>query len=72
MINKKISNEKSQWIEFVISGHQVTQVHSTGLTVSGRDDSATDIDLIRSLADAAMANELHSQQAGKGGVRWEE
>ncbi len=69
MTKGKIECENG-WIVFVVDGHKVVQVHSTGEIWSGTDDRATGRDLIRLLVDDAIDNQLHSQAPSRSGVRW--
>lgn len=71
---KKFENGNGGWIVFIVDtlSMEVTQVHSTGLVVNGKDDNADNYHFMAELDDATSNNELHSQQHGRGGVRWPE
>lgn len=49
---------------------EVIEVHSSGLVSHGSDDNADSDGYIQYIERAIMSNELHTQQAGRCGVRW--
>jgi hypothetical protein len=71
---KKFDNGKGGWVVIVIDTEslEVTQIHSTGLVTTGKDDSADIPRYIDDLGNALAGNFLHSQQPGFRGVRWPE
>ena len=58
------------WIVVITNETDVIQVHSSGLVTSGSDDRATTKDFFLDIEEEIRENRLHSQQAGRCGIRW--
>ena len=72
-MEKKKYSCKYGWIVVVsdLKG-EVIEIHSTGLTCSGRDDRAFSNAFFHEIGNDIISNALHTQQTGRGGVRWPE
>ena len=69
MIRQQIRNWKGEGIGFIVCGLTITQVHSTGLTITeDRDDLQTENETLCEFIARAKSNALPSQQTS--GVRW--
>lgn len=61
MVTKKVFYGK-KWIIFVVNNHKYLEIHSSGKITQGKDDRATNKELLNILIDDAINNRLHSQQ----------